>query len=257
MKALILAAGFGTRLRPFTNHTPKTLVPVHNIPLILYILAFLKHNGIKDVVINLHHLGHKIKKFLGNGSKIGMKIRYSFEPKILGTGGGIKKALRFTDDPTLIINGDVIADFDLKEFIRQHKKNNPYATLALHKAKNAHRYGLLYYKGSNLTSILNHPKANKNTKSAMFGSFHLLSKKQTLTDLKKFKPNKQFCIMRDIYIPQILKGKSFGAYPIQGFWTVCDSMADIKKTEKKLSQKGFKLSYQQVLQQLAKKLQSV
>ena len=125
MKALILAAGFGTRLRPLTNHTPKALVPVNNIPIIIYILSFLKHHKIKDIVINLHHLGHKIPQFLGNGSGFGMKIRYSHEPQILGTGGGIKKASRFFKDDFLIVNGDVIVDFDLSAMIRQHKNNKP------------------------------------------------------------------------------------------------------------------------------------
>jgi len=255
MKALILAAGFGTRLRPFTNHTPKTLVPVNNIPLILYILAFLKHHKIKDVVINLHHLGHKIQKFLGNGSKIGMKIKYSHEPRILGTGGGIKKAMRSLNDQILIINGDIITDFDLSAFIKQHKKNHPFASLALHKHKQSGKYGLLYYINDKLVSILNNPRPPKNAKSAMFGSYHILSKEDSKTPFKKFKPQTQFCIMRDIYIPQIKTGQPFGSYLIKGFWSVCDSQADIKKTEQQLNRKNFKLTYQKEIDSLVKNLQ--
>jgi len=254
MKALILAAGFGTRLRPFTNHTPKTLVPVNNIPLILYILAFLKHNKIKDVVINLHHLGHKIQKFLGNGSLIGLRIRYSHEPKILGTGGGIKKAMRALNNQVLIINGDVITDFDLQAFIKQHKKNQPLASLALHKHKQAGKYGLLYYKKDKLVSILNHPRPPKNAKSAMFGSFHILSKEKSRQAFKQFKANSQFCIMHDFYIPHIKSDHPFGAFIVDGFWSVCDSQADIKETERQLNRKNFKLTYQKELDQILQKI---
>jgi len=256
MKALILAAGFGTRLRPFTYTMPKTLVPVNNIPLILYILAFIKHNSIKDVVINLHHLGHKIQKFLGNGSKFGMHIHYSHEPKILGTGGGIKKALRYIDEQALIINGDVVVDFNLKAFIKQHNEQKPYATLALYHHKNSKKYGLLHYKNKQLLSIINKPRPPKKSKSAMFGSFHLLSKEQSWKDFQKIKNKKQFCILHDIYVPQLVSGKNFGSYSIKGFWHVCDSMRDIKQTEKNLNRKGFKLSYQKELNWMWSKVEN-
>jgi len=253
MKALILAAGFGTRLRPFTNTAPKALVPVNGIPLILYILAFLKKNGITDIVINLHHHGTSIPKLLGNGKKLGLQIQYSHEPSILGTGGGIKKALRYLDDPFLIVNGDVIADFDIKKFISQHKKQFPYATLALHDHKDSKKYGLLYYIKNQLVSILNHPHAPQNSRGAMFASFHILSKKHSLKDFKEINKSK-FCIMHDIYIPQIKNNKTFGAFLIDGYWTVCDSLSDVKKTEQELNRKAFKLSYQKELLQLAKSL---
>src|SRR5580765_4253891 len=94
-KAMILAAGLGTRLRPLTQTTPKSLLLVNDQPLILYALRLLKKHGITEVLINLHYLGELIEKELGNGKKIGMKISYSWEPHVLGTGGGVKKGESF------------------------------------------------------------------------------------------------------------------------------------------------------------------
>src|SRR2546430_432207 len=92
MKAMILAAGLGTRLRPLSNSVPKPLLPVAGRPLIVWNLLLLRRYGITEVIINLHHLGDLIEKELGDGSRFGMRLAYSRESVILGTGGGINKA---------------------------------------------------------------------------------------------------------------------------------------------------------------------
>lgn len=115
MKAMILAAGYGKRLRPLTDHTPKPLVPVGGKPLIVHHLEKLATAGIQDIVINLGHLGHKIPEALGNGASWGLSITYSEEgPDPLETGGGIAKALPLLgQEPFLLINGDVWTDMDI------------------------------------------------------------------------------------------------------------------------------------------------
>ncbi len=114
MRAMILAAGFGTRLRPLTNTVPKALVPVAGRPLIEYGLFWLKAQGVEEVVINLHHLGDKIRDTLGDGRMYGLRIVYSPEEPILDTGGGIKKAQPWLDGETfLVLNCDTILDLDL------------------------------------------------------------------------------------------------------------------------------------------------
>lgn len=251
MKALILAAGFGTRLRPFTHHTPKALAPVQEIPLIVYTLAFLKKNDIKEVVINLHHLGHKIRKLLGNGKKLGLKITYSPEEKILGTGGGIKKASKFLGDDFLVINSDVIADFNLKAFIRQHLNRKPMATLTLFKHPEAKKYGLLYYKNKKLLSIL---KKTPAASHAMFASFHIINKKKIEPHWKKFPAGQMFCIMRDVYIPLASKNGDLEVHLIKGYWSVCDSQNDIHQTEKDFKSKDVRLSYTAELKKIARLL---
>ena len=95
MKAMILAAGYGTRLLPLTREIPKALLPLCGRPLISYTLAFLKKWGFNEIIINLHHHPQSIKDELGDGSQFGLRIIYSYEPEILGTGGGIKKVEGF------------------------------------------------------------------------------------------------------------------------------------------------------------------
>ena len=89
MKAMVLAAGQGTRLRPITDHTPKALVPVAGRPMIEYALLLLRHYAIKDIIINLHHFGEQIESRLGDGRALGVKISYSRETELLDTGGGL------------------------------------------------------------------------------------------------------------------------------------------------------------------------
>ncbi len=100
---MILAAGFGTRLQPLTHTVPKALVPVAGRPLIEYGLLFLRSQGITEVVINLHHLGEKIRAALGDGSLYGVRIFYSVEENLLETGGGIKNAQPLLDDDTFVV----------------------------------------------------------------------------------------------------------------------------------------------------------
>lgn len=235
MIALILAAGFGTRLKPFTLKHPKALVPVNGKPLILYILDFLKKNGIRDIVINLHHHGAQIKKFLGNGKKLGLNISYSNEPKILGTGGGIKKVLDNHKQDLLVINGDVIANFNLKKMLAVHKKNPALATIGIYKHPQAAKYGLLRYTGTTLRSILGTPPPPKKNQAGMFGSYHIVSYRLARPLMKKFKHGQKFCIMRDVYIPALVSSARLNAVEMKGFWAVCDSLADVRDTEKKLA----------------------
>ncbi len=114
MKAMLLAAGLGKRLRPITNTTPKPMLEVAGKPLIEHHLVRLAKAGIQEVVINVHHLGEQIQEKLGDGARLGLKIRYSVETQLLETGGGIKKALPMLgDSPFLVASADTYLDFDL------------------------------------------------------------------------------------------------------------------------------------------------
>lgn len=119
MKAMILAAGRGERLRPLTDTIPKPLLNVHGQPLIAYHLQALAKIGARDVVINTAYLAEKIQQTLGDGSAYGLQIHYSYEPQVLETGGGILKALPLLGpEPFLVINGDVWTDYPLANLIQ-------------------------------------------------------------------------------------------------------------------------------------------
>lgn len=131
MKAMILAAGYGNRLRPYTDHTPKPLFTIAGRPLLDVIIDKLQKAGCRAVIINTHHLHHQIETFIAS-RKYSLDITTRYEPQILGTGGAIKNVTDFWDDqPFLVINADIIADVDLAEIYRTHCRDHPAGTLVL------------------------------------------------------------------------------------------------------------------------------
>ena len=128
---MILAAGEGTRLRPLTNKTPKGMLPIGETPLIEYQLAWLKSHGISGVAINLFHLGDKIANYLGDGSRLGIKIVFSREEELLGTAGGVKRMETFFDGTFVVVYGDIQTDFDHRHMLKLHHDKHSLATIAL------------------------------------------------------------------------------------------------------------------------------
>ena len=129
---MILAAGFGTRLRPLTNKVPKPMVPILNRPILEYTIHLLRTHGVRDITINLHHLPDMILDHFGDGQDFGVKLHWSHEPEILGTAGGIKQAQKFLDGESfLVINSDVVTDIDLSKVIAFHKARGSALTLVV------------------------------------------------------------------------------------------------------------------------------
>jgi aminoglycoside/choline kinase family phosphotransferase/GTP:adenosylcobinamide-phosphate guanylyltransferase len=131
MKAMILAAGYGTRLRPYTDHTPKPLFTIAGRPLLDVIIDQLQKAGCKAVIINTHHLHHRIETFLAERD-YDLDVYTRYEPEILGTGGAIKNVADFWDkEPFMVVNADIVADIDLTEVYDTHCRHHPPATLVL------------------------------------------------------------------------------------------------------------------------------
>jgi aminoglycoside/choline kinase family phosphotransferase/GTP:adenosylcobinamide-phosphate guanylyltransferase len=131
MKALILAAGLGTRLRPYTDHTPKPLFTIAGRPLLDIIIANLERAGCESIIINTHHLHREIERFVASRS-YSVPVTTRHEPQILGTGGAIKNVADFWDErPFMVINADIVADVDLAEVYRTHCRQHHPATLVL------------------------------------------------------------------------------------------------------------------------------
>ncbi len=142
MKAFILAAGFGSRLKPITNGIPKPLIPVLNVPSICYPLALLREAGIQSVICNVHYHADRIRHFFSESSESGLDVHISEEPEILGTGGGLKLCEQLLDDePFLLINSDIIADFNLQSFIDAHRQSGRPGSLMLYKTPAARSIG--------------------------------------------------------------------------------------------------------------------
>ena len=132
MKAMIFAAGVGSRLRPLTDHTPKALIPVGGKPMLEHVILKLKAAGFDRLVINIHHLGGQIADFLRANDNFGLQIHLSDESDyLLDTGGGIKKATPWLrgDEPFLVHNVDILSDVDLRALYEAHRRSDPLATL--------------------------------------------------------------------------------------------------------------------------------
>ena len=144
IRAMILSAGLGTRMRPLTLTTPKPMVKVGGRPLIDFALATLAAADIRHVVINLHHLGEQIRGYLGDGHDRGFSIAYSTEEVLQGSGGGIRDARRLLGSNTVVtLNADTLIGIDLKPFLRQHRERAAAATLILRKDPEMDRFGTI------------------------------------------------------------------------------------------------------------------
>ncbi|HEX6185756.1 MAG TPA: NDP-sugar synthase [Pyrinomonadaceae bacterium] len=143
MQALILAGGKGTRLRPLTVYTPKPVVPVCNRPFLLYQLDTLRRAGVTDVTLSLSYQPHKIEQQLGDGSDFGVHVNYMVEPQPMGTAGAYKFAEDLIREPTVVLNGDIVTDLDLKAAIREHDARGAVATVVLAPVENPCAYGVV------------------------------------------------------------------------------------------------------------------
>ena len=154
MKAMIFAAGLGTRLKPLTDHMPKALVPVAGKPMLEHVIGKLKAAGFDEIVINVHHFANQIIDFLKEKNNFGIRIWISDETEeLLDTGGGIKKAAHFFDEPFLVHNADILSNVDLKALYEYHLASENDATLLVSPRKTV-RY-LLFDEGNRLCGWVN------------------------------------------------------------------------------------------------------
>jgi NDP-sugar pyrophosphorylase family protein len=217
MKAMILAAGLGTRLRPLTNTIPKPLLPIAGTPLIVWNLLLLKRHGFYDIVINLHHLGPMIEQALGNGSKYGLRIYYSHEPVILGTGGGIKQAEpNFSGEPVLVLNGDTLFELDLEALCAFHQQRKAAATLVLRSDDEAARWGLVEVGSDDrIVRITGRGKSETGpSQPRMFAGIHVLHPR-LLRDVPKGKESS----IIDAYVSAIQRDEAVLGYDLKGYWS--------------------------------------
>ena len=140
--AIVLAAGLATRLRPLSLELAKAAMPVAGASIIERILRQLRATGITDAVLNLHHLGHTITAITGDGSHLGLRIRYSWETTVLGSGGGPCRALRLIEGPrALVLNGDTLTDLDIPALVNAHTASGAQVTLAVVPNEDPESYG--------------------------------------------------------------------------------------------------------------------
>ncbi len=143
MKAMIMAAGVGSRLMPMTREIPKPMIPMGNRPLMEIILEQLKYYGIQDIIANLHYHASVISDHFSEGARMGVHIQYSREKELLGTAGGVKRCQWFLDDTFVIVSGDALTDINLLRLISEHKSNGAIATIALKEVQEVEQFGVV------------------------------------------------------------------------------------------------------------------
>lgn len=161
MKAIILAGGLGTRLRPLTNDTPKPLLPINGRPILEHAILNFKKHGITEIILSVGHLADKIKAYFGNGEKWGVEIDYAIESAPLGTGGAIKQAATGINGTFLVINGDNLADFDWTDIITTHKHHGTQATLSLFPVEDVTQYGIAKLNNGKIEKFIEKPRVEE------------------------------------------------------------------------------------------------
>jgi NDP-sugar pyrophosphorylase family protein len=222
---MVLAAGFGSRLRPLTDHVPKPLVPVGGHPMIAYPLAVLRAAGIRDVLVNLHHLGDQVRAVLGNGAASGLSIRYSAEDPILDTGGAIQNARSFLGDDTfVVINADILIDLPLAEVIAWHRQQGALATMVLRSDPHAARYGVIEIDAQScIRRFLGQPpEVIGPVRPLMFAGVHVFE-----PGVFDFMEAGRFGINAVTYPRMLAAGSPLFGYAFDGYWRVVDTHAGL------------------------------
>ncbi len=155
MKAVILAGGLGTRLRPYTKSLPKPMLPLGGKPILEYEIEWARKNGIKEIVLCVSYLRNKIEDYFGDGKKFGVKIEYAISKKPLATAGQLKTAEKFIDDTFVCLYGDSIYNFSLRNMIKHHKKSRANVTMSLFDYRFNLKYGVIDTKKSGQVTAWN------------------------------------------------------------------------------------------------------
>lgn len=232
MKALILAAGLGTRLRPLTDSIPKALVPVNGIPILERVIVNLKNNGFEEIIINVHHLAHLVKDFL-RAKDFGVRIKISDESEeLLDTGGGLVKAydLLFAEDssPVLVHNVDIIGNAKIPMLMRQYEINGIGATLLVNDRKSTRK--LVFDNEMNLKGWHNIEKsiykpinfsAGLSDLELAFSGIYIISK-ESIIEMKELCGIGKYSVM-DYFLNENRRER------IKGFWQKDLNLIDIGK----------------------------
>ncbi|MEK6934694.1 MAG: nucleotidyltransferase family protein [Nanoarchaeota archaeon] len=236
MKAVILAGGKGTRLRPLTLHTPKALVDIQGKTMTEHLFDLFKRHGIIEVIMTVGYLKDKIKSYYGDGSKFGMKISYIDEDEPLGTAGALKQVKNILNESFIVTNGDELKDIDIDKMLEVHKKNNSYGTIALTKVEDPSRYGVARLKENKILEFVEKPKKEEAPSNLINSGFYILE-----PEVIDRIPEGFAMFEKDIF-PFLAKEGKLHGFPFDEQWFDTGNMERLEKARnewKGLSKKDF------------------
>src|SRR5262245_39193828 len=216
MKAILLAGGKGTRLRPLTVHTPKPIVPILDRPFLYYQIDLLKQiPEIDEVILSLNYQPRRIEEIVGEGDGLGIRVRYVVEPMPLGTGGAVRYAGDSLTESVVVFNGDVLTQVDLAAVLRLHRERKAKATIVLTPVDNPRAYGLVETDGDgNIKRFLEKPGEDEITCNTINAGIYVLEP-DTFDRIPK---DTAWSIERSFFPSLIERGETFVAYVYDGYW---------------------------------------
>lgn len=216
MQAIIIAGGFGTRLRPITDTCPKPALPIMGRPFLEYQLDLLKRVGVKRVTFSLHYHADQIQKIFGDGSQYGMEFFYAVETKPLGTGGGIKNCEpHLTNDPVLIFNGDVLTDIDLNETIEFHTKKKARITIVMTPVEDPTAYGVIFTKpDGRILRFLEKPSREEATQNTINAGIYIYDRDV----FNEIPEGINYSVERGLYPKMLESGDSLYGFKTENYW---------------------------------------
>jgi NDP-sugar pyrophosphorylase family protein len=216
MKAILLAGGKGTRLRPLTLHTPKPIVPIFDRPFLHYQIDLLRQvPEITEVILSLNYQPRRIEELFGDGQALGIKIRYVVEPAPLGTAGAVKYAEPYLDDTVVVFNGDVLTEIDLCAVIGMHRERRARATIVLTPVDNPTAYGLVETDADgNVRRFLEKPKPDEITCNTINAGIYVLQS----DTFDRIPADTAWSIERSYFPSLVERHDPFVAYIYGGYW---------------------------------------
>jgi mannose-1-phosphate guanylyltransferase len=213
VQAVILVGGEGTRLRPLTVTVPKPVLPLVDRPFLVYMLEWLRRHGVDDVVMSCGFLATSVRNVLGDGSHLGLRLRFVEEPEPRGTAGALKYAEDLLDDRFLMLNGDVLTDIDLTAQIAQHERTGAVGTLALVPVEDPTAYGLVRTnEDHSVNAFVEKPTADSIDTNLISAGAYVLER--SVLDL--IPPDRNVSIEREVW-PRLV-GAGLYAYAAPAYW---------------------------------------
>lgn len=217
MKAIIMAGGEGTRLRPLTCRRPKPLVPVANRPVMEYCVELLRQHGFKDIGVTLQYLPDIVQEYFGDGSDFGVHFHYFVEEAPLGTAGSVKNAASFLNETFIVVSGDALTDFDLSQAVKFHRERGALATLVLTRVGNPLEYGVVIADPSGrIQAFLEKPSWGEVFSDRVNTGIYVLEPEV----LRWVPEGRAFDFSKDLFPLLLREGKPLFAITLEGYW--CD-----------------------------------
>ena len=225
-KAVLLAGGLGTRLRPLTNDIPKALIDIHGKTITEHIFDLLKKYGIRDVILSVGYLKDKIKDYFGDGSKFGLNIQYIEEDTPLGTAGPLRLAKSQLKESFIVSNGDELNKINIARMFRLHKRKNALVTIALTTVDDPSLYGVARLEGSRIIEFVEKPKKEESPSNLINAGFYIIE-----PEVIDMIGEGRVMFEKDIFPKLAAEGRVRG-FPFAGQWYDTGNLARLEKARK-------------------------